>query len=124
MSNFTKKKLDLLTLLIWFSSLAFVYFGMSCFYSEFIISEFVRYNLSKYRRATGCLQLLGAVGLLFGLYFNAILVVFASTGLFLLMLAGFIVRLKIRDNFIKSFPAFIFAGLNLYIAFKAFYTYF
>jgi len=48
----------------------------------------------------------------------------ASTGLFLLMLAGFVVRLKIKDNFIKSSPSFTFAILNLFIAIKTFYQYF
>jgi hypothetical protein len=40
------------------------------------------------------------------------------------MLSGFVVRIKIKDNFIQSSPSFIFAALNLCIALKAFYTYF
>jgi hypothetical protein len=40
------------------------------------------------------------------------------------MLSGFIVRIKIKDNFIESAPAFIFWALNLCIAIKTFYTYF
>jgi hypothetical protein len=34
------------------------------------------------------------------------------------MIAGFIVRLKIKDNFIKSSPSFGFAAINLFIAIK------
>jgi hypothetical protein len=45
-------------------------------------------------------------------------------GLSILMIAGFIVRLKIKDNFIKSSPAFTFAVINIIIAFKTFYKYF
>jgi hypothetical protein len=48
----------------------------------------------------------------------------ASIGLCLLMLAGFIVRLKIKDNFIKSSPAFTFAAINLLIAIKTLSKYF
>jgi hypothetical protein len=64
------------------------------------------------------------MGLLIGLYYSPIILLLASMGLSLLMLAGFIVRLKIKDNFIKSSPAFTFAVVNLCIALKTFWTYF
>jgi hypothetical protein len=116
--------LDLLAGLTWFSSLAFIYFGINCFYSKFIILEFNRYGLPRYRKLTGFLQLIGAIGLLIGLYFYPLLLLLASVGLCLLMLAGFIVRIKIKDNFIKSSPSFTFAALNLLIALKTLSKYF
>ncbi len=116
--------MDLLTVLVWFSGVAFVYFGLNCFYSKFIVSEFIRYNLPSFRKLTGFLQLSGATGLLVGLYFNTILLFLAASGLFLLMLGGFIVRLKIKDSFIQSFPSFAFAAINLLIAIKTFAIYF
>lgn len=116
--------MNLLTVLVWISSLAFIYFGINCFYSKFIILEFKRYELPMYRKLTGFLQLIGAIGLLIGLYFNPILLLLASIGLCLLMLSGLIVRIKIKDSFIKSSPAFTFAVLNLFIAVKTFYKYF
>lgn len=116
--------MNLLTVLTWFSSLAFIYFGINCFYSKFIISEFHRYELPKFRKLTGFLQLLGALGLLIGLYFSPILLLLASIGLCVLMLFGFIVRIKIKDNFIKSSPSFMFAALNLFIALKTLMLYF
>jgi hypothetical protein len=73
---------------------------------------------------TGFLQLLGAIGLLIGLYFSPILLLLASMGLSILMIAGFIVRLKINDNFIQSSPSFLFAVLNICIAVKTYYKYF
>jgi hypothetical protein len=73
---------------------------------------------------TGFLQLLGAIGLLIGLYFSPILLLLASMGLGILMIAGFIVRLKINDNFIQSSPSFLFAVLNICIAVKTYYKYF
>lgn len=122
--NFKQNILNLFTVLIWFSSLAFIYFGIQCFYSKFINEEFKRYDLPKFRKLTGYLQLSGSAGLLVGLYYNPLLLLLASAGLCLLMLSGFAVRLKIRDNFIQSSPSFIFGALNLFIAFKTFYTYF
>ncbi|QXP53144.1 DoxX family protein [Cellulophaga sp. Ld12] len=116
--------MNLLPLLIWFSSLAFLYFGFSCFYSDFIINEFVRYNLVRFRRTTGYLQLLGAMGLVIGLYLQPLVLFIAAIGLSVLMLAGFIVRLKIKDNFLQSSPSFFFAVLNSIIAFKTYTLYF
>jgi hypothetical protein len=116
--------LNILSVLIWFSGVAFVYFGLNCFYSEFIKLEFTRYNLAGFRKLTGFLQLCGAFGLLLGLYFNTLILFLASTGLFLLMLGGFIVRLKIKDSFIQSFPSFGFSVLNLFIAIKTLETFF
>ena len=80
--------------------------------------------MPKFRKLTGFLQLIGALGLLIGLYLSPIILLLASTGLFLLMIAGFIVRLKIKDNFIKSSPSFSFAAINLFIAIKTFIDFF
>ena len=57
---------SLLTFLIFFSGIAFLYYGWGCFYSPFIQKEFNRYGLPKYRKITGFLQLLGAIGLFLG----------------------------------------------------------
>tara|TARA_R110002072_G_scaffold159819_5_gene310867 strand:+ start:456 stop:806 length:351 start_codon:yes stop_codon:yes gene_type:complete len=116
--------LDLLTVLTWFSSLAFIIFGVNCFYSKFIILEFERYGLPTFRKLTGVLQIIGAIGSIIGLYFYPILLLLASLGLFILMTAGFVVRIKIKDNFFKSSPSFTFAAINLFIAIKTFYKFF
>jgi len=88
--------LDLLTILVWFSGFAFIVFGINCFTSKFIIDEFIRYKLPKYRKLTGFLQLVGATGQLIGLYYSPALLLLSSVGLSILMLAGFGVRLKIK----------------------------
>lgn len=116
--------MDLLSVLTWFSSLAFLVFGVNCFYSKFIILEFERYGLPTFRKLTGFLQIIGAIGAIIGLYFYPILLLLASIGLCILMVAGFIVRIKMKDNFLKSSPSITFAVINLCIAIKAYYTYF
>lgn len=68
--------------------------------------------------------MLGALGLLVGLYYSPPLLLLASTGLSLLMLLGFGVRIKIKDNFVKSSPSLTFAVLNFFIAFKTYLQYF
>lgn len=98
-----------------FCALAFYFYGFNCLFSDFLKSEFKRFGLAQYRLLTGALQLLGATGLLAGLYFPLIGVL-AAAGLSLLMLMGFITRLKIKDSFKETFPSFLFMLINLGIA--------
>lgn len=99
-----------------FLGLIFIYYGIQCLYSSEMKSEFKRFGLLNYqRKLTGILQLLGAFGLFLGLLFEPLLGIIASAGLGTLMLLGFIVRLKIKDNFIKSFPSFLFMIINFIV---------
>ncbi len=80
--------------------------------------EFTRFGLNTLQRLiTGMLQLLGAIGLIIGIY-NVKVGVVASAGLALLMLAGFLVRLKIKDGIYKSSPALIFLFLSSIICYQ------
>ena len=60
------------------------------------------------------LEILGASGLLVGLYFHFILII-SSLGLALLMFAGVIVRIKMKDSMWVSFPAIFYMILNSYL---------
>ena len=78
--------------------------------------EFQRYGLEKWRPVVGILQLMGAAGLLLGYFYVPVLSIIAAVGLSLLMMLGFTVRLKIKDNIVQSSPSFIYAVINAYIA--------
>jgi len=83
-----------------------------------MIEEFRRYGMSDtLRKLTGTLQLLGACGLLIGLYFY-ILGFIAATGLSLMMLVAFSTRIKVRDSLNESLPSFFFMILNSYLAYN------
>ena len=62
----------------------------------------------------GTLQILGGLGLFFGLYFEP-LIPLSSASLLLLMLAAIGVRIKIRDKPLKIVPAFFYAAINFLI---------
>ena len=100
--------------IILFSSISFLFYGMACLGTAYMESEFNRYGLSRYRKLTGVLEILGAVGLLAGIL-NPVLGVLAAAGLSLLMLAGLGVRVRIGDGLLRSFPALMYLLLNLYI---------
>ncbi|MEB8345430.1 DoxX family protein [Flavobacteriaceae bacterium KMM 6898] len=109
--------MDVLTILTIFSSFSFLFFGIGCFFSPRMKLEFMRYGLNKQQRwLTGTLQILGSIGLLLGLFFNLFLCLISTTGLFVLMILGLWVRIKIKDSVLKSSPALIYALINLYLA--------
>jgi hypothetical protein len=81
-------------------------------------NEFKRFGLEKYGSLTAVLELVGALGLFIGLQNHTVLVL-ASGGLTLLMLLGSGVRIKIKDSFLVSLPAFFYFLLNAFILCKA-----
>ena len=77
-----------------------------------MVIEFKRYDLEKFRIIVGLLQLLGSVGLFIGL-FSKNWAMLASLGLAILMAFGFMVRIKIKDSFLLSFPSLFYTILNM-----------
>jgi hypothetical protein len=114
---FNRYELDMNYLLIpcvLFSSLSFMAYSISYFVSPHMESEFERFNLKHLGLFIIILEILGAFGLLLGLFFKPILII-ASCGLSVLMLLGFITRIKVKDGFLVSFPAIFYMILNGYI---------
>lgn len=81
-------------------------------------AEFKRYGMTKFRKLTGLLELLGGVGLLLGLEFTPILLL-SSAGLSLLMLMGTLVRIRTNDPWLQIIPAFSLMLMNAYIFINA-----
>jgi len=106
--------MNLLNVLILFSSLSFMGYGIAYFISPQMKNEFKRFGLEKVGTLTAVLELLGAVGLLAGLKIPLILLISAG-GLSLLMFLGVAVRVKVKDSLWISLPALFFMILNLYI---------
>lgn len=112
----------LLNILILVSAISFLCYGISALFSPELEKEFIRYGLPKYRVMTGVLQIIGSLGLFIG-FFNKELLLLSSLGLSVLMLLGFLTRIKIGDGFLQSLPSFIFLILNLTIFINTFLSY-
>ncbi|WP_460191188.1 DoxX family protein [Urechidicola sp. KH5] len=112
--------LDLLTICIVVSSFSFIGYAISYFTAPHMKKEFERFGLQKLGFTIIILEIIGALGLLVGLKFLSLLLI-SSGGLALLMLAGLIVRIKIKDSIWVSFPAFFFLILNAYIFWESLY---
>ncbi|WP_228027897.1 DoxX family protein [Costertonia aggregata] len=105
-----------MTVALLFSAVSFIFFGLGCFMSPRMRTEFVRYGLNSFRKTVGALQLVGASGLLLGYFFSSVIAFVSATGLTILMTLGFAVRIKIKDSVWQSFPALFYAILNFYLA--------
>ena len=96
------------------SAALFLVYGLLCLFSNGMQEEFSRYGLSRFRRLTGALEVLGGAGLLVGLLVPTIMLV-ASGGLALLMLLGVIARIRVRDPLLEMLPAFVLLVMNVFI---------
>ena len=110
-----------INVLILFTAISFLIYGVSCLRSEHMHQEFQRFGLSRYRTLTGLLQLGGAIGLL-AAPLSTTLGAVAAAGLFLLMMLGFVVRIKIRDSLILTLPALTYMLIAGYLAVTLFRT--
>ena len=106
--------MDIDKICVLISSFSFFAYTIYYFKSSKMEMEFKRFGLEKFGLIIITLQFLGATGLLVGLLFNPLLII-SSLGLALLMLAGFLVRLKLKDGILVSLPALFYMSLNAYI---------
>lgn len=100
------------------SSFSFLAYAVSYFINPHMKLEFKRFQLEKLGFLTIVLEILGASGLLAGLFFKPILLI-SSGGLAILMLLGFMLRLKLKDSIWVSLPALFYMGLNASIFYMA-----
>lgn len=101
------------------SSLSFLFYGVSYFVSPHMKNEFKRFKLEKLGLLTIVLEIVGALGLLIGLWYKPLLLL-SSGGLAVLMFLGVLVRIKLKDSLWISLPAVFYMGLNAYIFYIAY----
>jgi len=107
--------MSLFDAIVVFNCVTLLFYGASCLVSARMQSEFRRYGIPQYRIMTGLLEIAGSIGVLVGLYIHVIGLL-AASGLSILLLCGFGLRIKIRDDIIQSGPALGYCLLNAYIA--------
>ncbi len=105
-------------ILIFISATTFIFYGLLCLSTDHMKAEFIRYKLVKYRKLTGCLEILGGAGQLIGFFYTPFLV-FSSLGLATLMFMGTAVRVRTKDKFWSITPAFGLMIVNIYIVIEA-----
>jgi DoxX-like family len=110
--------MNFITICVFISGLSFLFYGISYFVAPKMKSEFKRFNLEKLGLLVIILEICGALGLLFGLWFKPLLI-FSSGGLSLLMFLGIIVRMRLKDSLLITIPALFFMLINAYIFYES-----
>lgn len=96
------------------SIVAFLFFGITCLTTDYMVAEFQRYGLAGFRVTVGLLQLMAAVAMIAG-YFYPRLLLLSSAGLTLLMLLGVVTRIRIGDTLVQTLPALSFFLINGFV---------
>ena len=97
----------------------FFWYGMSCFFTTRMVSEFERYRLARFRVLTGTLQVAACLGIAVGSFYRPVLLLSAG-GLATMMFLAVITRFRIHDPAYAAIPAFVLCLLNLFIFATAF----
>ena len=105
-------------ILVVFSGVSFVIYGVLLFNSSKMKADFERFKLKKYTYLVGSLEILGGLGLIIGLAAELLLTL-SSFGLAALMLLGVVTRIKVKDDFILIIPALLFLFLNSFICYES-----
>lgn len=106
-----------LDVVIIFTAISFLFYGLACLFSQYMVDEFSRYGMPQFRRLIGVLEVAGGLGLIVG-YILPVIQILAASGLALLMLLGCLLRVRIKDSILQILPAFIFLVLNLFVLFN------
>ena len=101
-----------------FSAISFLFYGVSSFYSDRMILEYDRWGYKKFRKLIASLQFIAGFGLLIGLYFSLLLTL-VSASLTLMMIAAIFVRIRVKDNITNTLPAILYAVLNFIIFYES-----
>ncbi|NNF04062.1 MAG: DoxX family protein [Rhodothermales bacterium] len=96
----------------------FLYYGFSCLFSEGMVEEFERFGLSRFRRTTGALEMLGALGLILG-YAVPEIAALSAAGLTVLMILGTWTRIRVGDAFVEMIPAIVLGAVNAVLVWMA-----
>ena len=125
--------MDINLILILFSSISFIVYGISSFRSKRMISEFQRWGYANQRKLIGYFQLIGGAGLMFGSslfvisndngenFINSSNILSASSFLLTILMVGAIfVRINIKDKLVNILPATFYAILNFIILYNSF----
>ena len=110
--------MDYFLTIVLFTGTSFVAYGINSFISKRMKKEFKRWGLESKRKIIASCQLVGGVGLLFGLERNTILIL-SSAFLGVMMLVAIGVRIKVKDDISDILPAFAYLVLSALILYEA-----
>jgi uncharacterized membrane protein YphA (DoxX/SURF4 family) len=109
--------MDVNYIIIIFTAVSFISYGINSFISKKMIAEFGRWGLEKRRKHIGAFQLICGLGILAGLKYELMLIA-SSLILIGMMLVAIYVRIKIKDNISEIIPAIAYLVLGIIILYS------
>jgi len=106
-------------IILFFSAISFIFYGISSFYSDRMIFEYERWGYKNFRILIASLQLIAGIGLIIGNYFSLLLLILVSASLTLMMITAIFVRIQIKDNLTNILPAILYTILNFILFYKS-----
>ena len=111
--------MDIDDVIIYFSALSFLFYGVNSFYSKRLISEYERWGYNKQRIIISVLQILASFGIIIGTYFFPFLLSIVSFSLTIMMLVAVFARIKIKDSIANTIPAIFYVIINSIIFYQS-----
>ena len=105
-------------IILFFTGISFIIYGINSFFSKKMISEYERWGYKNQRIILGTCQLFGGLGLFVGLSIPPLLTV-TSFLLVCMMLTAVFVRVKLKEKIGKMLPAILYFVLNLIIFYNS-----
>lgn len=102
-----------------FSAISFVIYSLNSVFSRRMKLEFSRWGVGNLRILVASFQMLGAIGLLLGMY-NIWLLCIVSFLLMLMMITAVIIRIRVKDSLLLIAPALIYTLLSFMIFYSSF----
>lgn len=109
----------ILNIIILFSGISFIIYGITSFTSKNMILEYIRWGYRKQRYLIGAFQFIAGTCLIIGIFYPKVLSL-ASIFLTVIMSAAVLVRVNIKDGIYKMLPAILYAVLNFIIFYNSF----
>ena len=106
-----------LVIIIYFTGISFIVYGVNSFLSKRMINEFKRWGLEDKRKLIGFCQFAAGIGIIFGIQYEAVLI---SSSIFtsIMMIVAIGVRIQVKDNISDILPAIAYMLLCFIILYE------
>ena len=109
--------MNAVTIIIYFTGVSFIAYGINSFISKRMINEFKRWGLEDKRKIIGICQFIAGSGILIGSEFKTVLIS-SAVFIIIMMIVAIGVRIRIRDDMSDILPAVAYMVLCFVILYE------
>ena len=109
--------MNAVTIIIYFTGVSFIAYGINSFISKRMIDEFKRWGLEDKRKIIGICQFIAGSGILIGSEFKIVLIS-SAVFIIIMMIVAIAVRIRIKDDISDILPAVAYMVLCFVILYE------